>query len=81
MVFTEWILQFKTVFGTYTTCLAVKVKFDENKLIPYLGKNKNLSKIAILKLILTKNGEISFLKNQQNRAILSLEIIFFTYYV
>jgi hypothetical protein len=59
----------------------VKVKFDENKLIPYLGKNKNLSKIAILKLILTKNGEISFLKNQQNRAILSLEIIFFTYYV
>jgi hypothetical protein len=59
----------------------VKVKFDENKLIPYLGKNKNLSKIAISKLILTKNGEISFLKNQQNRAILSLEIIFFTYYV
>jgi hypothetical protein len=59
----------------------VKVKFDENKLIPYLGKNTNKSKIAISKLILTKNGEISFLKNQQNRAILSLEIIFFTYYV
>jgi hypothetical protein len=55
----------------------VKVKFDENKLIPYLGKNKNLSKIAISKLIFTKNGEISFFKNQQNRAILSLEIIFF----
>jgi hypothetical protein len=59
----------------------VKVKFDENKLIPYLGKNKNLSKSATSKIILTKNGEISFLKNQQNRAILSLEIIFFTNYV